>query len=43
MLKLKRIDLLTKKMIKSTRNGYCDHVQGIRNLSACVENSGELG
>jgi hypothetical protein len=30
-------------MIKSTRNGYCDHVQGIRNLSACVENSGELG
>ena len=29
-------------MIKSTRNGYCDHVQGIRNLSACVENSGEL-
>ena len=30
-------------MIKPTRNGYCDHVQGIRNLSACVENSGELG
>jgi hypothetical protein len=30
-------------MIKSTRNGYCDHVQGIRNLSACVENNGELG
>ena len=30
-------------MIKSTRNGYCDHVQDIRNLSACVENSGELG
>jgi len=30
-------------MIKSTRNGYCDHVQSIRNLSACVENSGELG
>ena len=29
-------------MIKSTRNGYYDHVQGIRNLSACVENSGEL-
>jgi len=29
-------------MIKFTRNGYCDHVQGIRNLSACVENSGEL-
>jgi len=29
-------------MIKSTRNGYCDHVQSIRNLSACVENSGEL-
>ena len=29
-------------MIKSTRNGYCDHVQGIRNLSACVENSEEL-
>jgi hypothetical protein len=29
-------------MIKSTRNEYCDHVQGIRNLSACVENSGEL-
>jgi hypothetical protein len=27
-------------MIKSTRNGYCDHV---RILSACVENSGELG
>jgi len=43
MLKLKRIDLLTKQMIKSTRNGYCDHVQGIRNLSACVENNGELG
>jgi len=42
MLKLKRMDLL-KKMIKSTRNGYCDHIQGIRNLSACVENSGELG
>jgi hypothetical protein len=30
-------------MIKSTRNGYCDHVQDIRNSSACVENSGELG
>jgi len=30
-------------MIKSTRNRYCNHVQGIRNLSACVENSGELG
>jgi len=30
-------------MIKSIRNGYCDHVQDIRNLSACVENSGELG
>ena len=30
-------------MIKSTRNGYCDHVQSIKNLSACVENSGELG
>ena len=30
-------------MIKSTRNGYCDHVQDIRNLSARVENSGELG
>jgi len=30
-------------MIKSTRNGYCDHVQSIRNLSACVEISGELG
>jgi len=30
-------------MIKSTRKGYCDHVQSIRNLSACVENSGELG
>jgi hypothetical protein len=30
-------------MIKSTRNGYCDHVQNIRNLSARVENSGELG
>jgi len=29
-------------MIKSTRNRYCDHVQDIRNLSACVENSGEL-
>jgi hypothetical protein len=43
MLKLKRIDLLTKKMIKSTRNGYCDHVQDIRNLSACVENIEELG
>jgi hypothetical protein len=27
-------------MIKSTRNGYCDHV---RILSARVENSGELG
>jgi hypothetical protein len=27
-------------MIKSTRNGYCDHV---RILSAHVENSGELG
>jgi hypothetical protein len=25
-------------MIKSTRNGYCDHVQDIRNLSARVEN-----
>jgi hypothetical protein len=30
-------------MIKSTRNRYCDHVQDIRNLSAYVENSGELG
>jgi hypothetical protein len=30
-------------MIKSTRNGYCDHIQDIRNLSARVENSGELG
>jgi len=30
-------------MIKSTRNGYCDHVQNIRNLSARVENSGEFG
>jgi hypothetical protein len=31
-------------MIKSIRNdGYYDHVQCIRNLSACVENSGELG
>jgi hypothetical protein len=30
-------------MIKSTRNGYCDHVQDIRNLSARVENSGEFG
>jgi len=30
-------------MIKSTRNGYCDHVQDIRNLSARVENSGKLG
>ena len=30
-------------MIKSTRNGYCDHVQDIRNLSARVENSGECG
>jgi len=30
-------------MIKSTRNGYCDHVQDIRNLSARVENSGDLG
>ena len=30
-------------MIKSTRNGYCDHVQSIRNLSACVKNNGELG
>ena len=29
-------------MIKSTRNGYCDHVQDIRNLSARVENSGEF-
>jgi len=28
-------------VIKSTRNGYCDHVQSIRNLSACVENRGE--
>jgi hypothetical protein len=27
-------------MIKSTRNGYCHHVQDIRNLSARVENSG---
>jgi hypothetical protein len=27
-------------MIKSTRNGYCDHV---RIFSARVENSGELG
>jgi len=30
-------------MTKSTRNGYCDHIQDIRNLSARVENSGELG
>jgi len=31
-------------LIKSIRNdGYYDHVQGIRNLSAFVENSGELG
>jgi len=30
-------------MIKSTRNGYCDHVQDIRNLSARVKNSGEFG
>ena len=30
-------------MIKSIRNGYCDHVQSIRNLSACVENNRELG
>jgi len=31
-------------MIKSTRNGYCDHVQDIRNLSARVEiYSGEFG
>lgn len=30
-------------MIKSTRNGYCDHVQDIRNFSARVENSGEFG
>jgi hypothetical protein len=30
-------------MIKSTRNRYCDHVQDIRNFSARVENSGELG
>ena len=30
-------------MIKSKRNGYCDHVQDIRNLSARVENSGEFG
>jgi len=30
-------------MIKSTRNGYCDHVQDIRNLSARVENSGDFG
>jgi len=30
-------------MIKSTRNRYYDHVQDIRNLSACVENSGEFG
>jgi hypothetical protein len=30
-------------MIKSTRNGYCDHVQDIRNLSARVENSAEFG
>jgi len=30
-------------MIKSTRNGYCDRVRDIRNLSARVENSGELG
>jgi len=30
-------------MIKSTRNGYYDHVQDIRNLSARVENSGEFG
>jgi len=30
-------------MIKSIRNGYCNHVQDIRNLNARVENSGELG
>jgi hypothetical protein len=30
-------------MIKSTRNRYYDHIQDIRNLSARVENSGELG
>ena len=30
-------------MIKSTRNGYCDHVQDIRNFSARVENSREFG
>jgi len=30
-------------MIKSTRNGYCNHVQDIRNLSARVKNSGEFG
>jgi hypothetical protein len=30
-------------MIKSTRNGYYDHIQDIRNLSARVENNGELG
>jgi len=30
-------------MIKSTRNGYCDHIQDIRNLSARVENSGDFG
>jgi hypothetical protein len=30
-------------MIKSTRNGYCDHIQDIRNLSARIENSGEFG
>ena len=30
-------------MIKSTRNGYYDYIQDIRNLSARVENSGEFG
>jgi len=31
-------------MIKSTGTDInCDHVQNIRNLSACIEKSGELG
>jgi hypothetical protein len=43
MLKLKRIDLLTKKDKIHKKWIFCDHVKGIRNLSACVENSGEFG
>jgi hypothetical protein len=42
MLILKRIDLLTKND-KIYKNGCCDHVQKLRNLSACVEKRGELG